>query len=653
MNLRLTRRLPLIALLAGLYACSGGSGARRTLAVPWHGEPGAAAAPTSGVWKLVPQHPAGLLARASVSDTQTLYVGVRGERWLVDAANETAEAASDLASQSLVGVSKTKNGTWLFIGQTGAIFEAPGPLEPFVRQVEPPEPVIRATASGSTLVAVTNRGSLIRSEDGGASFSSVNIAAPFVGDIVMLESGDGLALTFPEKLFATKDAGASWSPINAKTIGVTGLSVEGETISVQGMSGQHSWAPDKGIIPPIGGSTSVALKLPFDLPPSPTAAEVLAGRGVIRSNEVWVVRRAEPKPNRTGGKKAFTPAPLLWQLGVAKIGGRLTFTDLQGTEKCSQVTMAAEGNRLLLGCGIPRRSSGIADLTVMIFDDPSKPPRILPPGIEGQAGQATVSLSPAGDVVVTGVCRTSTKRNCVVSSPLMLPAAQVAAALDAEAMASASAAAEEAPPVVSASASASAGEPPSPWIAISAPSLDGKPLGLAFTQDGLTAYMLGRRTKSKELALFVSRNGGKSFEPRDLGVTSQPDSNPQYGYGRPPAVASQATFSLDTPGVVGIALLTNEGGRVLITDEDGRLISSSRPPSTNYGLRVGVAGNRVLAVENTSIWESLDGGLSWHSLPAAGAFRARPSTPQQPYYYGYNQPVTPVVRGGAGRFGWR
>lgn len=663
MNLRLTRRLPLIALLAGLYACSGGSGARRTLAVPWHGEPGTLAAPTSGQWKLVPAQPAGLLARAQVNESQTLYVGVRGERWLVDATAETAEAASDLATQTLVGVSKTKTGSWLFIGQTGAIFEAPGPLDPFIRQVEPPEPVVRATAAGSTLVAVTNRGGLLRSEDGGASFTNVNVASPFIADVAMLESGDGLALTFPERLFTTKDAGATWSPLNTKSIGATGLGAENGSISVQGMSAQLSWKPSAGIIPYEGSGRSGAVELPFKLPPSPNAAEVLAGRGVIRGDEVWVLRHGENKPPKTTApskKTRFVPDPTpLWQLGVAKIGGRLSLTDLAGTEKCGQVSMAAEGKRLVVACSVSRRGSPLVDVSVLIYDDVTQPPRVLPPGIEGQSGQASVALSPAGDVFVLGVCRTSSRRNCVVSSPLVLPASQVAAAVDSATAASASAEAEANPPPTSSASASSSAEPPSPWLTISAPSLQGKPLGLAFSSDGLTAYMLGRRNKSNELALFVSRNGGKVFEPRDLGVSAAPDTtNTGYNYGRPPAVVSQANFSLDTPGVVGISLLTSEGGRLLVTDEDGRLMSSSRPPATGYGLRVGVVGTRALAVDNQIVYETLDGGLNWHTLPAVGALRPRANS--QPYYYNYNQPITPVVCGGSGclvgdelgRLGW-
>lgn len=205
----------------------------------------------------------------------------------------------------------------------------------------------------------------------------------------------------------------------------------------------------------------------------------------------------------------------------------------------------------------------------------------------------------------------------------MLPASQVAAAVDSATAASASAEAEANPPPTSSASASSSAEPPSPWLTISAPSLKANRSALRSLRMASRRTCWGvatSRTSSRfSLAATVARSSSLAISASaQHPIRRTPDTTT----GALPQWFHRPIFRSIHPAWLASRCSPPKAG-VFVTDEDGRLMSSSRPPATGYGLRVGVVGTRALAVDNQIVYETLDGGLNWHTLPAIGALRPR------------------------------
>ncbi len=127
--------------------------------------------------------------------------------------------------------------------------------------------------------------------------------------------------------------------------------------------------------------------------------------------------------------------------------------------------------------------------------------------------------------------------------------------------------------------------------------------------DGRIAYALGRSGKTGQLVLYVSRDGGATFEPEEIDLAGLRDVD--YGDGSDGAGLESMVPAED--GAVGIVLSRYRVRMLVVTDESGRLLSAAKPPS-DFAL-MGAAGTRALVVdrERTQVFESLDGGATWET----------------------------------------
>jgi hypothetical protein len=136
---------------------------------------------------------------------------------------------------------------------------------------------------------------------------------------------------------------------------------------------------------------------------------------------------------------------------------------------------------------------------------------------------------------------------------------------------------------------------------------------LAFSHDGMTAYAVGRRTKTGRFALFVSRDAGKSFEPEDLELTPFATDDEDANVDRSSSARVEG-LSAAEDGAVAITFVSY-GRRVLVvTDDRGKLLSSAEPPEARS--LMGAAGLRAISITPTTrqLWESLDGGVTFQPV---------------------------------------
>ena len=112
-------------------------------------------------------------------------------------------------------MARRADGSWLFVGESGALFEAADALAPFTRTVPAPEPLAKVAGAGAVVLATTLEGRLLRWERPRRGGAGPALGGARVFDVAVGEAGKALALAFPEALFTSEDGGATWAPTGA------------------------------------------------------------------------------------------------------------------------------------------------------------------------------------------------------------------------------------------------------------------------------------------------------------------------------------------------------------------------------------------------------------------------------------------------------
>jgi hypothetical protein len=116
--------------------------------------------------------------------------------------------------------------------------------------------------------------------------------------------------------------------------------------------------------------------------------------------------------------------------------------------------------------------------------------------------------------------------------------------------------------------------------------------------------------------LFVSRDGGRSFEPEDLdlGQLASEDENDDFVER---SVATRVeSLSAAEDGAVALSFVHYGRRLLVVTDDRGKLLSTAAPPEDRALLAA--SGLRAIAVvpRSRQVWESLDGGVTWEPAEA-------------------------------------
>lgn len=561
------------------------------IAVPWKKDTRTAEAR----WVFAPANAAPMLGKYELPNGVTLYFGQRGQRWTVDAEG-MATAAGEVVDEALVDVTRTDAGTFLFVGEGSRLFEAREPLGGFIRTVQPPEPLRRATADGDRVLAVTAAGQLLRSTDAGRSFVAVGDPRDRFADVAFVDHDEALALLMPEEIRASTDGGATFTPLRERAVGATKFVKGIGDIAVDGTFGPSSvraLAPRREAARPV--------------PPSERESVIAVASGVLPNAGAFERTLA------FAGDRVVTVARVgtSFQLGVGRLGERLVTSPLPEADSCESLRIAT-GTGLLYGvCHLRDKKTRAVSIELRRWRfDPAADPPIAPEekpevvtGLSATSQDVRLAVGPADTLLVAGGCR---RGNPCTDAPLFLAGFR-----------------DIAPPPddppegdggMSGNTSTTRAMPASPFVASSVPQMQGRPLAMAYAASG-AAFLLGFRAKTGLLSLFVSTDGGRSFTPRPL----PPEAASLV---RGPLVPSSPRFvahlSTEEPGVVTIGLESASGAIAVTTDEDGRTLGWGRPPSSSPRETLGVAGRKLLAIGDGVASESLDGGSTWRVLDPTG-----------------------------------
>jgi len=573
---------PAVALAALLAGCSGAR------AVPPLGARPAAPASQPGTAALFRYHPravAPMLASLELDGGRVLFAGKRGERWLFDSATSTFEAALPAAEELLAVTRDPEQGLW-FVGKSGTSYRSRTPLGPFIDVNVPLSPLARVSASGRALLGVGRDQRLTRSDDSGRTWSPVGPEATAFVDVAVDARGRALALATPEALWESDDGGAHFRRSAEAPSGVLALAADpsGNGVRITSVLGSSRW----------GGAEASAAK------PAPSLEELLAHGAAVPLGADAGALAAHAAD--FGGPGYLEARPLGegkrdWQLVSGPLGGPLRARPLAEAKGCASVSLASFGRFVSFACFA---ASPALSQRAQLFasDDGGAVFQRVAPDFWAKPARFRMAVGAAGKLVLSGACPPSVEGQGCAPAGVLYRRPVVVGAAKAGAKPGRTPSPEKPPSEVRADPEAGF------ELAVAAvPALaDGALIELAFDTEGKLAFALSSSTKGNTLTLFVSSDGGRHFEGRDLGdVTREQD----LDAGLPLTPGRDGTLALvlgarrGTPGVV-------------VVDAEGRVLRVSSPPERAL---LAAAGLSILAVgaESGNVLESLDGGGSWET----------------------------------------
>jgi hypothetical protein len=562
--------------------------------------------PTPASWRYHPREASTLLAETTLADGRTLYAGARGERWLADPRSKIAESAASLAPEDLVAIARKDGAHFLFVGRSGTSYEADTPLGQFLRSSAPLEALVHVSAAGPSLYGLRRDGTIRRSQDAGATWNRAGPEGTRFEDVVVDVDGRGLALSVPEALWETRDYGATFRKLDVPRVAAESLLLDASAgLTVVSPLGARRVVtdPTPSLVPLGRPLTERMHALTLPPPLGPSAASLVEGRAVVEG-EHWSEAR-------------LTPAGT-WNLVTGVLGGKLSIAELPPSKGCVEVRLAGFGATLYLACARQRARGVTQPFELSHSLDHGKTWSAEPYVPEGQSESLVMAVGAGDDLVVSGVCSTETRG----------PGCRPAGVHQRRA------------------AEGDAGKRLA-LVPAATPALSGSAFGAVFSLDGRTLYVLGRRSKGESFTVFVSRDGGVTFDARDVDSLAAPTDE----RGSVRGVLESAAAAED--GTVAFVVMSRGHRTWLVVDEDGRALAVSHAPTENA--RVGAAGQRGLAFDPGSRenWESLDGGASWASLgklpvdPCPGASAGSCAVPIACVAYGC------LVGDVLSRIGWR
>jgi hypothetical protein len=504
-------------------------------------------------------------------------VGERGERWQYSPKNRWLRPGAILAPEPLIAVLGDQ-GAYSFIGASGTAYVAREPLSAFERSSAPVEALTAVSAAGSSIIGVRQARSLLRSGDFGVSWESVGPKGESIVSVGIEPSGEGYALATPEAVFETSDFGATWQKLDAPPIGAFELvtAFDGHVRALTPLGERSFNRREKR------WHTALPVAAPSSTWPSPPrgpdAAALAEGRALIIGNDYVELLQ--------GGERGS------WDMLVGPLAGPFQRKPFTAAKGCRAVRVAGFEQSLMFACF--REAAETLSQSIELYQGAVGAERFerVPGRLAGTLAMFRIALGRDGRWIVSGVCPPGAASSGCAPSGIQR-------------------AREADEPGTSGSDESAKRGGRSAGALSAAPSLSDVALSLAFSSDGRSAYAVGRRNKTGRFALFVSRDFGKTFAPRDLdlGQVASDDSDDDFVERSPGTRVDSLSAAED--GAVAIAFSHYGRRTVVVTDDQGKLLSVAEPPEERALL--GASGLRAIAiaVKSRQVWESLDGGVTF------------------------------------------
>ena len=129
---------------------------------------------TPARWDYHPRIPASALAALAVEGGGCTFTAAGGQRWYAPTTRASLHGpvcsgkprtTGFVAREDLVGVIHRSNGIWVYVGESGTLFESHEMLGAFSRTTLPPEPFTKVGGATSAILGATLSGQLFRWDD--------------------------------------------------------------------------------------------------------------------------------------------------------------------------------------------------------------------------------------------------------------------------------------------------------------------------------------------------------------------------------------------------------------------------------------------------------------------------------------------------------
>lgn len=541
-----------------------------------------------------PLRQAPVQAERRLSDGRMLLAGKRGERWVLDPATHSLTPGASLAPEDLIAVLDADGGFW-FVGQSGTSYQTRDPLGRFLRSSAPLESLIRVSAARHSIVGIPADRSLVRSADGAASFGRVGPKDVSFVDVELASDGSGLALAVPEAIWLTRDEGENWALLPGKTHGAYALSRDRQgRVRIDTVFGPYRLADapprlEAGVDPTSGQD------LTANAPPrGPDATALADGRAIVLGARYLEVAAPPGRPSDYE----------LWQ---GPFDGKLEASPLPMLKGCRAARITGFDRYLELACLRGSSEAGSVPISLFRSEDSGGHFEAEPFASFGTHAGFRFALGASGILIASGLCG-SPSAGCATGGVFVRREAT------------------DDLPRSNPRRKAEASHPRSKFelFAAATPTLAESALGLVFSLNGRLAYAVGRRSKTGALAVFVSRDGGNNFEAHDLDLVRADSEDEDQYWEHSQSSARVDSLAAAEDGSLAVVLSDRRGRSLIVTDEQGHLLSGSKAPDERAV--VAAVGMRAFALspQTRKTWESLDGGVTWQSL---SRFPVAPCTP--------------------------
>ena len=306
---------------------------------------GGKADPVGARWALDWSDPASAGTKLALADGATLIVGESGERWL--SKEGSFENASTLLPEAIASVQKFEGG-FRFIGRAGgATYVAHDPLGPATKTSDGVKEARKVAVGKIATLAIDAKGDLLRTMDGK---SWTKVAIPQQSGVVVhlaMHEAEGMIVLAPQRIFGTKDDGATWTAARSPGVGIKDVSVVGDALVLTGLGDEEfrfnpAWAT-------FTKNTATAAS---DDKPSGESSSLVLKRRLVDGD-----RALEVHVDASGREH-------VWTVSVGPVGGKLERHQVPEMAKCEYVNADMMGDTIEISCDIeadiPRPDGGLS-----------------------------------------------------------------------------------------------------------------------------------------------------------------------------------------------------------------------------------------------------------------------------------------------------
>lgn len=593
----------LTAVLAALLSCAPAATSAPVTKPPVASAPGFVVR-SPARWLVFPQSVGEPRAVLPLDDARCLVTTDDGQRWLVEREPTTADddprrcvgkgRASGDPSYEALAFAEPFRGGFRFLSDAGSLYVSETPTGPFGAVSRPPELLEEVSVHGATVVGVAASGAAYRFEEEWA-IATLPDGTNAV-DVGVAPDGSVLLLSLPEQLLFSADAGRSFAPFSgAPPRRVGAYAIE------EGLSGAPLVIGAFGNLVKEGDRIVAATEGAKAVASHDVAIEPVEGPNVFAIDERRAAIDGSTYLDVTQGLEGGL------ELRVGPLSGPFERRALPLPEECLEAQLGAAHGLVAVAC-LASDDVGLG-ATFYLSRDQAKTfergARVVVPGPE----VFSFSLAESGALLVVGACKPEEKPP---SADAMADGGDFLRSFEC---------APRGPLVVRGTAVTTSSAPDAEIGTLVWP---------LFSREGRLAYAFGRKKRTSEPAIFVSRDGGRTFKSR---VIENPnagwdDDLGEEGERQTFYVDASSRLTMDDTGALGMPCVGNAGDCWLTFDSDGRVANVGAPPDP--ASFIDGRGNRVFAVGSSGQgYESMDGGVTWGEVPLTAAlplgYAPRPS----------------------------